>query len=44
MKTEFPQSRKFPRSGMHTPLPRVGLKATNVLMHFVNLPTIEPPR
>ena len=27
MKTEFPQSEKFPRSGMHIPLPRLGLKA-----------------
>ena len=42
MRTEFPQSEKFPQSGMHTPLPRLGLKA-NVLMHFVNLPKTEPP-
>ena len=43
MKTEFPQSEKFRRSGMHTPLPRLGLKA-NVLMYFVNLPKTKPPR
>ena len=42
MKTEFPQSEKFPRSGMHIPLPRLGLKA-NVLMYFVNLSKTEPP-
>ena len=42
MRTEFPQSEKFPRSGMYTPLPRLGLKA-NVLMHFVNLPKTESP-
>ena len=27
---------EFPRSGIRTPLPRLGLKA-NVLMYFVNL-------
>ena len=43
MKTEFLQNGKFPRSGMHTPLPRLGLKS-NVLMYFVNLPNTEPPR
>ena len=43
MKTEFPQSEKFPRSGMHTPLPRLGLKA-NVLMYLVHLLKTEPPR
>ena len=43
MKTEFPQSEKFPRSGMHTPLPKLGLKA-NVLVYFVHLPKAEPPR
>ena len=43
MKTEFPQNEKFPRSEMHTPLPRLGLTA-NVLMYFVNLPETEPPR
>ena len=37
MKTEFPQS------GMHTPLPRLGLKA-NVLMYFLNLPKTKSPR
>ena len=42
MKTEFLQSEKFPLSGMHTPLPRLGLKA-NALMYFVNLPKTEPP-
>ena len=41
MKTEFQRTEKFPRSVMHTPLPR--LKA-NVLMYFVNLPKTEPPR
>ena len=43
MKTEFPQSEKFPQSKMHTPLPRLGLKV-NVLMYLVNLPKTEPPR
>ena len=43
MKTEFPQSEKFARSGMHTPLPRLGLKA-NVLMYSANLSKTEPPR
>ena len=43
MKSEFPQSEKFPRSGLHTPLLRLGLKA-NVLMYFVNLSKTEPPR
>ena len=43
MKTEFPQSEKFSRSGMHTPLPRLGLKA-NVPVCFVNLPKTEPSR
>ena len=42
MKTEFPQSQKFPWSGIHTPLPTLGLKA-NVLMYFVNLSRTEPP-
>ena len=43
MKSEFPQIEKFPRSGLHTPLPRLGLKA-NVLVYFVNLSKTEPPR
>ena len=43
MKSEFPQTEKFPRSGLHTPLPRLGLKA-NVLVYFVNLSKTEPPR
>ena len=37
MKTEFP------RSGMHSALPRLGLKSY-VLMYFVNLPKTEPAR
>ena len=41
MKIEFPQSEKFPRSGKHSPLPRLGLK-TNVLVYFVNLPKTKP--
>ena len=43
MKTQFPQSQEFPRSGMHTLLLRLGFKA-NTLMHFVNLSKTEPPR
>ena len=43
MKTEFPQSEKFPRNGMHIPLPRLDLRP-NVLMHFLNLRKTEPPR
>ena len=43
MKTEFPQSEKFPRSGMDTSLPRLGLKANaNGLMYFVSLSKTEP--
>ena len=39
METEFPQSEKITGSGMHTPLPKLRLKA-NVLMWFAKLPKV----
>ena len=39
METEFPQSEKFTGNGMHTSLPKLGLKG-NVLMWFAKLPNV----
>ena len=42
MKTEFPQSRKFPQSRMHTPISQIRVKA-NGLMYFLNLQKLNFP-